>query len=79
MFNGIKQKVESAKKAVEQWVDAKLKRIRDMAAKAQQYVSDKIDAARKAVSEKVAQLRPMGLGQMDFAESGGHAGSRECR
>ncbi len=56
VFNGIKQKVESAKKAVEQWVDAKLKPIRDMAAKAQQYVSDKIDAARKAVSEKVAQL-----------------------
>lgn len=54
--NGIRQKVEGARKYVGQWLDDKLKPARDLAGKVQRLVADKFDGAKKAVTDKVAQL-----------------------
>lgn len=51
----IKQKVEAAKQVVAQWIDAKLKPIRDGIQKVEQAVAEKFNAARRAVAEKVSQ------------------------
>lgn len=59
----VKQKVEAARRAVGQWIDDKLKPVREALTKAQKWVADLVDGAKKAISAKVSQLAAWASGK----------------
>lgn len=69
VIGGIKQKVESGKRMVTEWVDNKLKPVRDLVHKAQTAVSDTIDSAKKRVSQAVAKASDLAAKKWESLKS----------